>query len=533
MMLLDPRRGASGWAWGALGIAAVAAASVFFAFDAVPFMDLPAHAGLFALRGRFAMSPFEQELYVLAPHLGGYSMFRFLGGALTPLCGPLTAARALEALGVVALPLAILDARRRLYGRTSPAFGFLGIALGFGLMTILGFASFLIGMALLVECTAISLEILAKVQGGERTGSLEATLAASAVLLLLLHGFAFAIFVSIVVVGVLVRGGRRSRFWRARALAPAGLLAACAVWLEQSSPAAPLSAPFSQPRVGPLFQPVTSKLSLLLTPTLLTRTGLDIAVGLVVWGTAIAGVVSTLRWLKRPRGQDEPRSMLEASAHARALLACSLFVSCTFLALPHEMGWFGFIDGRLVPIILLLTILGVPDLAMGPRLALAFERVFPAAACLIVGLALVASQIFQREATGYREVFARVPSLSRVLNLPVDPNSDIFAGHPFVHYDKLMLADRPILVSDLWFHQGSAVFPRPGNPVLRLPTGYLSSDIRGVDWSLFVLQDWDYVLMRTKPDGAQPSTPAALQLVVHLGGWWLYKTDGPSQRRRS
>jgi hypothetical protein len=82
-----------------------------------------------------------------------------------------------------------------------------------------------------------------------------------------------------------------------------------------------------------------------------------------------------------------------------------------------------------------------------------------------------------------------------------------------------------MLLSDLWFHQGSAIFPKPGNPVLRLPTGYLSSDIRGVDWSTFVLADWDYVLLRTKPDAAPPVTPPALRLDAHVGGWWLYSTN--------
>jgi hypothetical protein len=501
--------------------------SVFFAFDAVPFMDLPAHAGLFALRGRFATSPFEQRFYVLAPHLGGYSMFRFLGATLSPLCGPQAAARALEALGVIALPLAMLDARRRLYGRTSPAYGFLGIALGFGLMTLFGFASFLIGTAILVECTAIWLQILAEIESRERTWPREIVLMTLAALLLLMHGFAFALFLAIAAIAVLLRGGRRSRFMRMRALVPACLLAARAAWVEYASPVPPGSAPFPQPRLGPLFEPLTSKLSLLLTPTLSTRAGLDVAVGLIFWGIAIAGVTSTVRWLRGPRA-DEPASTLQAASHARALLACALVLSCAFFILPHEFGWFGFIDGRLVPLILVLAVLGTPDAALGPKLAWTVNRVVPPAACVIVGGALVASQMFQREAAGYREVFAQVPSQSRVLNLPIDPNSDVFTGHPFVHYDKLMLAERPMLLSDLWFHQGSAIFPRPGNPVLRLPTGYLSSDIRGVDWSTFVLADWDYVLLRTKPGAAPPVTPSALRLDAHVGGWWLYSTNARS-----
>src|SRR6185503_20123051 len=123
-------------------------------------------------------------------------------------------------------------------------------------------------------------------------------------------------------------------------------------------------------------------------------------------------------------------------------------------------------------------------------LVFGFERLVPALALVVVLLALVASYAFQQEARGYREVLARVPAYARVLNLPLDPNSDIFTGHPFVHYDKLVLADRPVLVSDLWMHQGSAVYPKPNNPALRLPGDYVSSDLKVVDWPSIRVDDW-------------------------------------------
>jgi hypothetical protein len=503
----------------------MAGVSVFFAFDALPFMDLPAQAGLFALRARFATSPFEQRFYVFAPHLGGYSMFRFLGGALTSAIGPLDAVRALQAAGVVALPLSVLDARRRLYGRASPDFGFIAIALGFGLMTAFGFASFLLGMALLLECTAVGLDLLTKVDAEERTWPLEVALGVLAMLLLLMHGFAFVIFLGVAATAAMVRSGSRSRFVCARALVPAVALAVRAAWLERPSTLPPGSVPAPPPRAGLLFQSLADKLSLLLTPTLLTRTGIDIAVGLLVWGIAIGGVVSTIGWLKQMGAPSHSREMGRAERHARSLLACLLLLCGAFLILPHEIGWFGFVDGRLVSVILVYALIGVPDAAMGRRLGFALRWLAPPAACVTVVLALVASHVFQREAAGYREVFARVPADARILDLPVDPDSEVFAGHPFIHYDMLMVAQRPLLVSDVWLHQGSAIFPRPGNPVLRLPADYRPSDMHRVDWSEFVLQDWDYVLVRTKPEAAPPATPAALRLVEHLGGWWLYSTD--------
>ncbi|MDP9003072.1 MAG: hypothetical protein M3O46_23525, partial [Myxococcota bacterium] len=76
----------------------ISGALVFWLYDALPFQDLPAHAGLIALRHRLPESPFEQRFFVLAPHLGPYSLFRALGQALLPWLGPLGAVRALAML---------------------------------------------------------------------------------------------------------------------------------------------------------------------------------------------------------------------------------------------------------------------------------------------------------------------------------------------------------------------------------------------------------------------------------------------------
>src|SRR6516162_4950688 len=69
-------------AWAGLGVLWVASILVFWLFEALPFQDLPAHAGLIAMRHRFLESPFEQRFFVLAPHIGPYSLFRFLGESL-------------------------------------------------------------------------------------------------------------------------------------------------------------------------------------------------------------------------------------------------------------------------------------------------------------------------------------------------------------------------------------------------------------------------------------------------------------------
>jgi hypothetical protein len=141
----------------------------------------------------------------------------------------------------------------------------------------------------------------------------------------------------------------------------------------------------------------------------------------------------------------------------------------------------------------------------------------------MVVIALAASQLFQSEASGWHEVIDSGPANASLLNLPIDPNSSVFTAHPFVHYDKLVLADRPVVVSDVWFHQGSGVYPTADNPALHLPDTYSESDLRFVDWPAYRLADWDYVLIRTRPTANEPHVPATLALAIHRGGWWLYR----------
>jgi hypothetical protein len=135
------------------------------------------------------------------------------------------------------------------------------------------------------------------------------------------------------------------------------------------------------------------------------------------------------------------------------------------------------------------------------------------------GAALAA---FQREARGFEVVAAAVPAGARVLHLPVDGDSRIFTGHPFVHADKRLLLARPVVLSDLWFHQGTGVYPTRCNPVVRVPSAYREAHLGPLDWSTIDRRDWDFVLVRTQPDAAAIAVPGDLQLVAHDGGYWLY-----------
>ncbi|MGA7123648.1 MAG: hypothetical protein WBY94_26325 [Polyangiaceae bacterium] len=495
-----------------------AAALVFWLFDSLPFQDLPAHAGFIALRHRFAHSPFDQRFFVLAPHLGPYSLFRTLGEAFLPLFGPVGAIRVIATLPVLAIPLALLWARRRLHGERTPTAAYYGLSLSFGFMTLLGFASYLLGVAALIVTLTVWLELLWAVDTADRRAHwLEACTACLAPLLFVAHGHAFAIFLALAGLSAVATGRRWARILRLRALGPALVLAGWVAWSQRASVIPPGSAPPPNPPLEPHFQGLYDKLSLLLSPTLLTRTGVDVLVGLVLWAVLLASVITTARVTAGERTRTS------AFAHVRALVACMAGLFAAFLAMPHSIGWFGFVDGRLVLVLLLLAVMAARKDALPPLLAGLFARVAPVAAWTMITIAMGASWLFQSEARGWREVLAHVPAESRLLNLPLEPNSRVFTAHPFVHYDKLALAERPIVVSDVWFHQGSALYPTPENPALQLPSSYSESDLRSIDWPAYRMDDWDYVLIRTRSESSQPRVPDAVKLAAHQGGWWLFR----------
>jgi hypothetical protein len=509
-------------AWIGLGAVSVLATLVFWVFDALPFQDLPAHAGLIAMRHRFVDSSFESRFFVLAPHIGPYSLFRFLGEVFVRVVGPINAVRALATLPVIATPLALLHARRRLYRDVTPVYGYLGLTLSFGFMTLMGFASYLLGVAVMLFGLVMWLELLvAADDAAPDLRKRELVMAAFAPIIFVAHGHAFALFLLCAAVSAACTGRRAARFLRFRTLVPALALAAWVAWIERGSTTPAGSEPVIPPLM-PVFQSPAAKFELLVTPTLMTRSGIDFLVGVALWVFAIGCTFYTVRSLMKA-GARTPSQVPADQRHSRALYASAGALTVLFLVLPHAIGWFGFVDGRLLPVILMLALLGVRRDSLPRPLALAADIGVPASAAALATVALVASYFFQHEARGYHEVLARVPAQATLLNLPLDPNSDVFTGHPFIHYDKLALADRPVVVSDVWFHQGSALYPTKANPALRLPASYSESDLKFIDWPAYHLEDWEFVLIRTRPSASQPYTPNDLSLEEHRGGWWLFK----------
>jgi hypothetical protein len=338
----------------------------------------------------------------------------------------------------------------------------------------------------------------------------------------LAHGHALAVLALLASATTLVRGprGRLARAVRLRAFLPALLPMVWSVYRGGPPPGS--SADFVLVDSAG-YQPLPDKLSLLLTPTLVTRTGLDVAVTLALWVVILLTVVATRRGLAAPDDERAPDTERVSRAHSRALGFALPIVAASFFALPHAFRWFGFIDGRMVPVFLFVAILYVQRPALRPRLQNTLDLASPVAAVGMVLLVLCASALFQREARGYRQVLGAVPPEARVLNLPLDPNSNLFTAHPFVHYDKLIAVAEPALLSDVWPDRGTTLYPTAENPQSRLPGTYNSANLKRIDWSAYELADWDYVLVRTRPDALEVPLPLGPTLVAHVGGWWLYR----------
>lgn len=453
-----------------------------------PFQDMPAHAALIALRARLAIPgvDVEHQAWTLAPLLGPYSMFRGLGALLAPHLGPLGSVRALASLAWLAWPAALAYARWRLTRSITPRELYAGMALGLGLCTLLGLTSFQLGVVLALAANA---DWLAHLTTPTRASALRVT--TLTLLVLFTHGFAFVLLLAIATIALYTYSRAQYTLRTLAPWIPATLLAIGALWavatLHTVAPASDWA---------PRYEGALAKLKLLLAPTLMTRYGADAAMSLPLW------------WLTARALAKAPADPIQ-----RALRLQIVTLLVGFTLAPHAVGWFGFLDARLLPLAMALACL----------LDLRPSRWWPIAACVNLSSALIACVYFAHEATGATETLAKIPTGTRLLHLPIDPDSASFAVHPFLHYDKLAMLERPLLVSDLWTHQGSAVYPRPGSPVLTLPRTP-HSVISAPEWDRYRWQEWDYVLIRSR---AEPAPPAQLRLEHHVGGFWLYRTPKP------
>jgi hypothetical protein len=485
------------------------AIAIFWLFDAPPFMDFANHAGVIALRQRFDESILLQHYYVLTPYLTGYPLFRLLADTLAGYIDPVPVMRVISTIPVVALPWALHDARKRLYGDDSPLFAYVALVLSFGYLTQMGMTPFTIAFPVMVWALTKWLLVLDAADAGRVPLGAELGVAVLTALLVALHTYAFAMVAFVMLVTLLSGKPVLPRLIHLRVLLPAAVALAVMSWVTTGI-ALPVGAIAVDEPFNATFGTVLDKLGLLFTPTLVTRSGIGVVVAILFWGAAVAGVLATIR-----NGR---------SRYAVALRNACVALLAAFVLLPHGVRSFDAVDNRLLPLVLLAACMAIDLKALTPVWRKWASAVAMATGFAVVGVYMVAMVVFQAEAAGFHEVIEQMPRGSRMLYMPEHPDSRIFVSHPFVHYDKLAFVERGILPSQFHFHHASGIFPTKANPILRLPAEHVASNLKTVDWLKYHLNDWDYVMIRTFPESPAPLVPQMLSLMDHRGGWWLYRT---------
>src|SRR5206468_2708290 len=122
------------------------------------------------------------------------------------------------------------------------------------------------------------LELLLETGGTLRR---EVLVALGACLLFVSHGHAYVIFLGLATVTALAGAERRRRILRLRALVPSFALAVWSALAARGTPEG--AAPYQWASNGMQFQGIVDKLSLLVTPTLMTRSGIDFSLAILMW----------------------------------------------------------------------------------------------------------------------------------------------------------------------------------------------------------------------------------------------------------
>jgi hypothetical protein len=465
--------------WGLLAVVALS----YVMFRWLPYQDLPAHTGLLAVRQRLDTSAFLGQHFERGSLLGPYGLFLWLGHALGSLLGPERGLRVVAAAANVAVPLALLAARRRLGGPGEPWWGagLLALVLALGFPTALGLTSFLLGQAVLLLAAAHwvrALDARAPGRGPGEAGARETdarerrrdliAVGLYGLLAAFTHGFALALLVLFALVSAAVTPARVRRLAPAAlALAPGIAALVLVAWRDRGF--------YPPPAAGrELFgyAGLTDKLVLPLLPTLFSRLGVDLVASLALWIVVGVGLAHGARPAAAAAGGDigagdgagacpgvnaEERDPV--AARRRVLARAALVIIALGLVAPTRVAWFGSVDLRLVSTGLLLAVAGLAPPAHRPATGSArwLAAAPPVLAAAMVATLLVALALFQPEARARSAALAGVPA-GAILPAPAaDPTSRVWAARAFLHWDKRLLIDRDVVVSNLWQHQGTAL----------------------------------------------------------------------------
>ena len=490
----------------------VLVAAPYLLLDYPPYQDFPGHVAMLAIRERLSGSAFLQQYFQRGSCWGPYGAFLGLGHALAPLLGPEGALRVVGALANCSVACAVVLARRWVHVEPWRGAGFLALCLSLGFITAQGLISFLFGLAVFALAFCRWVTILTGAQPPSRR--LEWQMVGLALATFFAHGFAFLLLLLCMGLTVAIERPGWPRLGRARAVLPA-LVLMVLVYLRDRGLYPPDGS-------GGLveFRPLWAKLQMLFLPTTFSRLGIDVAVAAIMWLLLGRAVIGTLTG----RGREAvPGESADPQRSARVLMArTAVLLFALALLAPKRFDFFGSLDIRLASSAILVAILAIAPCPRQPRLALALRTGPPVLAVAMVSTLLVAWLVFQREAGSAEPVMRQIPDHARVLYLPVQPYSRVWAAMPFFHFEKRLLFDRDVLVSNVWLHQGTALRPtRLGlGPLTVTPLATADGE---VPWASYDVRPWDYVLVRNARPEAPRAAPPQLVLLSSGGGMHLYR----------
>jgi hypothetical protein len=520
---LDPGSSVEGRGVRLLFAALVALIAVpYLLFDFPPHQDFPGHAAMLAIRERLPESAFLQQYFERGSVVGPYAVFLGLGQVLAPVVGPEGALRIVGAVANAALPCLLLLARRWVHGGAWWGAGFFGLCLSLGFLTAQGLISFLFGLS--AFALAFSRWVTLLVPSGRPAPALAWQVVALSTATFFAHGFAFLLLLLCAGLTLVIDRPGLRRLARSWVFLP-GLVIMALIYLRDRGVYPPdVSVGLVQ------YRPDWAKLQMLFLPTTFSRLGVDVVAGGVIWLLLGAAVLATLR----KHAGAEPPSNGQRAAVLLARTAVLLFVLA--LLAPKRFDFFGSLDIRLATAALLVAMLAISPTVAQARLTVALRIVPPILGSAMVVTLLVAAAIFQREAAAGEPVLRRIPDHARVLYLPVQPYSRVWAAMPFFHFEKRLLFDRDVLVGNVWLHQGTALRPtsRGLGPLTVTPVATADGE---VPWADYDLRPWEYVLVRNARPDAPRDAPAVLLLLASRGGMHLYRngestTTGPPSGAR-
>jgi hypothetical protein len=475
-------------------MAAAAAAAPLWSSRFLPYQDAPEHIAAIRIIADYRTTGFDfARWFVIDLHRLQYLGFYLPGAALAKLVGPEAACRLLLTAIAFALPAASWMLLESFQGDRRLAV--LAPAVFHTAPLYLGFFNFVASVPATIAVVALAERELRAPRAGRA-----AVLALGAAALLWLHPSALALALGAAVLLAVTSGQSPGRI--ARALAPfvpsLALICAWAVRAVAARDGAGASA-----RTPPIWLGPKGQILDLLRLGNVVASHVD-EVFILLIGLIFVAVILVPGRPRIERGWRLP------------LVAAGTFA--TYMILPWEAGFIGYINLRALPF-LALVVLASPSIAKGR----ATSALLAAAVALQIAYAVALSRIyraFDREAQGIElsQVLQAASPGTSLVALIYEQKSHLVMGRPYLHFGSYFEVERggrarTNFAEAPW----SPVRYRPETAPPTLPLGWALEPDLGVASRVAAVDD--YLLVRGPGDA--PGPPFFLR--AEAGRWALYE----------